>query len=252
MANAIFSFQLQDQNRKAMERKKEESGWPFGRIINTLLDTFAVLPDSVKKDLTEHIKQTLHDLINQMNHAEEHEYAELMEIARKYLDIASYLNDGKELSLTDISRFQLLQKISLKNGLLICPKSYVIVNSEEAPDMEYACVVECRNATRYNVPHYLIFCDRKYSADYDDNYKSMLIKKLLDHHPDFQRIMDAQVKPIYDPEMPGKLLNANACSEAPAIGLFSVYEHGDLLYPADYMPPDGTEIIRNDLLDQKS
>lgn len=249
MANALFSFQLQEKNRAILERKKSESGWAFGRTINTLLETFTLIPDSIKTDLLDHIKGKLSELVRQMDQAESYKRAELMEITQKYLDIATYLNDGKELSLADISTTQLMQKIPLKNGLLICPKSYVIVNPEEASVMEYACVIECQNSKRYNIPHYLIFCDRKYGSDYDNAYQDMLLKKLLAKDPDFTRIMDAQVKPISDPESKGKLLNAAAYMEAPTIGIFNVYEHGDPRYPVDYQAPDGTEIIRSKLLD---
>lgn len=249
MANALFSFQLQEKNRAILERKKSERGWAFGRTINTLLETFTIIPDSIKTDLLEHIKGKLSELVKQMDQAESYKRAELMEITQKYLDIATYLSDGKELSLTDISTTQLMQKIPLKNGLLICPKSYLIVNPEEASVMEYACVIECQNSKRYNIPHYLIFCDRKYGSDYDDAYQDMLLKKLMAKDPGFTRIMNAQVKPISDPQSNGKLLNAAAYAEAPTIGIFNVYEHGDPRYPVDYEAPDGTEIIRSELLD---
>lgn len=249
MANALFSFQLQEKNRTILERKKSEDGWSFGYTINTLLETFTFIPNSIKADFLEHIKGKLSELVSQMDQAESYRYAELMEITKKYLAIATYLNNGKELSLIDISTAQLMQKIPLKNGLLICPKSYVIVNPEESCIMEYACVIECQHSKRYNIPHYLIFCDRKYRSDYDDVYEDMLLKKLLAKDPSFTRIMDAQVKPVSDPESKGKLLNTAAYMDAPIIFFFNVYEHGDPRYPVNYETPDGSEIIRSELLD---
>lgn len=39
-----------------------------------------------------------------------------------------------------------VQKYDIKNGVLICPKDWIVLNPEEAKNMEYAGVVECRNS----------------------------------------------------------------------------------------------------------
>ena len=77
----------------------------------------------------------------------------------------------------------------------------------------------------------------------------MLIQKVIDYDPDFQKIIDIQVDPIMDPEQPGRILNATAYQHAPTIGFYNIYEHGDPIYPVDYRPSNGAEIIRQELID---
>lgn len=249
MANALFTCALAQENKQILEQKKDKEGWKLGQTVNTLISTFGLLPDSIKSDLLLHVKEKLRELIDQMDQAGPHELGALSELMEKYLQIAAYLNDGKEISLDAIKKEQMLCKIPIKNGILIAPKNYVLVNPDESLDFEYACILECRNHERYQLPVYLICCDKKYGSTYDDDYRTMLIQKVIQHDPNFRSIVDMQVEPLHDPEHPCKLLNQNAYQAAPTIGLFSVYEHGDPAYPSGYKPPAGVEIIRSNLLD---
>lgn len=249
MASTLFTCSLDPENRHILEAKKKKDGWKLGETVNTLIATFGLLPDDIRNELLSHVKQQLRTLIEQMDQAGTCELAALSANAQKYLQIAAYLNNGQSLSLESIKNELLFKKITIQNGILICPKNYVAVNPEEALTNEYACVLECRNAALYGVPEYLIHCDRKYGCDFDDSYREMLIQKVIDYDPDFQKIIDIQVDPIMDPEQPGRILNATAYQHAPTIGFYNIYEHGDPIYPVDYRPSNGAEIIRQELID---
>ena len=92
---------------------------------------------------------------------------------------ASYIDDGRNrqkdnglrnhratpirsplqrLGLCCLHRFdgQQMQKIPMDNGFLICPDDWIIVNPEQAESSSYACVVECRNAGKFGLPHLLV------------------------------------------------------------------------------------------------
>lgn len=249
MANALFNFSLEQKNREILERKKEETGATFGKTINALINTFGDMSESIKMELMTFTKTQLYTLIDQMDQAGDYELSALAEKTEKYLQIAAYLNNGQPLSLRDLKQEHKMQKIQIRDGVLICPKDYQIANPEEAESMMYACVIECRNATRYQIPHYLVFCDRKYGKDYDAAYEKRLLDKVVSRFPEFEKIIAAQVDPIPDPEHPGRLLNEMAHFQAPTIGFYSVYEYKDPAYPDNFVPPNDTQIIRNSLLD---
>lgn len=56
MANIKLTIDLTEENREILENIKTEKGMPYGNTVNLLIQTFASLPESVKKDLTAFVK----------------------------------------------------------------------------------------------------------------------------------------------------------------------------------------------------
>lgn len=245
MAGTLFTCTMNPENRMILEQKKLADGFKLGETVNTLIATFGLLPDVIESELIRFIRGRLQMLSAQAEHAGQYEKEKIADITEKYRQIAVYLNHGVALPSENIKNEPVMREVPIKNGFLRCPKDYVIVNEAEASTMSYACVVECRNAVNYGIPHYLVYCDRKYGSDYDESYETMLLQKILAKAPDFQRIIDLQVKPIESLETPGVFLNAEEFLKSPEIGFFHVYERGDSKYPLDYKPPYGVEIVRN-------
>ena len=68
-----------------------------------------------------------------------------------------------------------MQKISLKNGYLKIPKKWIVVNRERARSCNYAAVLECRNSTQLDIPHFVyLFQDSNQYPDRDVLYKLCL------------------------------------------------------------------------------
>lgn len=240
-----FTCNLDSENRKILEVMKTDEGYRLGEAVNLLINTFGMLPKVIRCELLEYVDGRLQVLSAQADSAGGYEKERLAEIIKKYTLIATYLNHGKALKAQSSKTVSLMQEIPIKNGILKCPKTYVITNPEAAAESPYACVIECRNSERYAIPHYLVHCDRKYGSDYDADYEVKLLQKVLAKDPSFQKIIDLQVKPVKNPEALGTLLNTEEFLKSPEIGFFHVYEHGDPAYPPDYNPPYGVEIIRD-------
>ena len=64
----------------------------------------------------------------------------------QYLEIAQLLNDGIPVSYDNTD--PCLRKIPVKNGLLVIPKEWILLNQEDAENCLYAVVVECLNAAK--------------------------------------------------------------------------------------------------------
>lgn len=244
MAKNKLTIDLTTENRIILEQLKKEQRSPYGNTVNVLIKTFGNIPNSLKKELLALILPQIKKINRQINEAEPFNFEELAEKERAYADIATFLNDGQCISIDDINNTKIMKKIQIKNGYLICPDDYIIVNPEDAEAMEYAGVIECRNSYKYNIPHLLFFTNKKYNHEYDDLYEKHILGQCTKAYPRFQEILDMQVTPIDDPERPGYTLNAKEWMDAPTIGFFHVYIQDDPRYGHGYNPPDGTRIVR--------
>ena len=239
-----FTLTLSDSARESLDQKKE-NGWSMANTVNTLVDTFAILPDDVNRDLTAFAKGKALEISQKMERSGFFAHDTMEASLNKYLAIIKYLNNGVPVTLDAIRTELDMQKVTIKGGHLICPKDFVLINPEEAAKLEAACVVECRNAAKYAIPHYIVFCNPKEAHETTESYDARILDRLLMRIPKFKRIVDLQVAPIYDPEHPEEILNAREFMDAPTIGYFPVYVHGNPAKPADYKPPYGVQIIKN-------
>ena len=240
-----MSIDLSEENKIKLEKIKEETRRPYGNTINILIDTFCDLPEEISEDMINFCKAKVRMLLDQMDKSGEFEVEVLSSKIQKYLDIMTFLNNGNEISIDQIKREPVMKTILIKNGTVICPRDWIVVNPEQADQCEYAGVVECRNAEWYGIPHFLFLTNTKYASDYSDQEIDHIDKLCAQESPLFARAVANQVSLIADPVRPGEYLNAKKHLTSPLVGHFHLYEHGDPCYPADYKPPYGAMIVRN-------
>lgn len=251
MAANKLTIDLSDCNKEILEKIKTERRMPYGNTINSLIDAFCEIPESVKKELLTFIKTRIKALYKEMDVAEDFLFRDLAMQSEAYIEIATFLNDGRRISIESIESEPTLTKYPVRNGILICPDDWIVLNPEQADVMMYAGVVECRNSENFGkenfgekIPHFVFFSNKKYAKEYDNYYTDHINKLCVQMWPNFQKVIESQVEPIDDPERPGYQLNAEEWMKAPTIGHFSVYEHGDPIYGTKYEPPAGARIIR--------
>lgn len=240
-----LSIDLPDSNRIKLEKIKEETRTPYGSTINTLIDTFCDLPDEISQDIIDTCKAKVRSLLDQMDKAGGFELADISAKVQKYLDIMAFLNHGQAISIDQIKREPEMKTISIKNGSVIYPANWIVVNADQATQCEYAGVVECRNAERYGIPHFLFFTNEKYAKDYSQQEKTRINRLCAYASRLFADAEKQQVPLVADPEHPGEYLNSKEHLDSPYIGHFHLYEQGDPTYPSDYNPPYGAMVVRN-------
>lgn len=234
-----LSFDLDPDNLYALQRMKSEIGWSYGNTINNLLSLLRI-PESVKVEIIELIKEQLRSLYKQADSAEIFKLNEINEKIKAYTDIATIFNKGKKLTIDDIQN-RTMKKIKIKDGYLIVPSDWIDINPEDAESMPYAGVIECNNSKKYGIPHFLFHSKHKYLRDYNTDE---IEKMCANAYPDFLDIIDRQVTPERDPEHPDVILNEQAYRNAPTIGYFHIYVQDDPLYGRNYEPPAGAKIVR--------
>lgn len=246
-----FTIDLTDKNRNLLEQIKTEQQLPYGTTINILISTFCNVPLSVKKEFLEFIKLKLKNLYQQMDAAGEFNFIDISEQAQSYLDIAKFFNNGIRYSVSDIDAVSNMLKVPILNGTLICPDDVILINPEKASCSAYACIIECRNSNKYNIPHFVFFSNIQFVGDYDVTYEKIIYVECQKVYPRFGEILSKQVEPIYDPDNPGFLLNFKEWNQAPTICLYDIYVQGDPKYGPDYDPPLNIRIIRSSNTNKK-
>lgn len=240
-----LSIDLPDENRRKLEQIKEKTRTPYGGTINTLISTFCDLPDGMRSDLSDFCTTKLQTLCDQMDRAGQFELEELSTTAKRYMDIMSFINDGIPVSLDAIKRKPRMTTISIKDGVVVYPEEWIVVNPDVALERRYAGVVECRDADGTRIPHFLFFSDKKYSREYSEQEIAQINRLCAYASRVFAHVQERQVKPVPDPDHPGRYLNEKEYLDSPQIGHFHLYEQGDPTYPSDYDPPYGAKIIRS-------
>lgn len=102
-----------------------------------------------------------------MDVADDFLFKDLATRSQAYIGIATFLNDGRRISIESIEAEPTLTKYPVKNGILICPDDWIILNQEQADVMMYAGVVECRNSENFGkenfgekIPHFVFFSNK--------------------------------------------------------------------------------------------
>ena len=234
-----MSFNPTLRNKEVLDLAKSNSRLPLTEIIG--------LSDKVKKTLLSLIDSEIQELQNQLENlsyndirrddvkSKLNEWYGLRDIVTNYLRHADDNDDG-------------MQHVDLKQGYLRCPSDWLLVNPDDAPNSTRAYVMECHEGSRYGIPHYVYFDELK---ELNESFTNMVTNAILQAYPDFQRVIDMQVEPEYEPGKPQSyayIVNKVEYFASPWIGVFPIKTHAEVLqwrqYDPTYNPPAGAEIIR--------
>lgn len=239
-----MSIDLREASDKWLGDIKENYGTAYGASINDLIFAFASLSDDVKKDFSDFCLTRLHSLSRQMRTAGKLDYPELEDKAVQYLRLMKYLNNGKPINMDDIENMKVLTSINIKNGAVICPDDWVVIDPGSAKEKEYAGVVSCRNAYLYQIPTFIFFSDHKYARDYTPGEKVNINRLCSEISPEFAEAARNQISLVRDPQDPYKYINEREYLASPVIGYFELHEKGDPLFQSEEDFPYGAMIVR--------
>lgn len=228
-----FSFDIGGENKLVLDNLTEKFNAKYGPIINMLITMFCRMPEDIKESFLDFCTLKKIELEKQQKDEDIYWRMDIEEKKEYYLNIAKIINGGVDLKFND--RDNRMKKIELKEGYLTYPSDWILLNSGMANQCYYAGVVECRNSEKYGVPHFVFFSDE----NYDDAFCEKINKMCVKAWPEFQKIIEMQVEPIFDPEKPGRCINVEEHLASPYIGHFHIQEEG-----APWNPPFGAVIVR--------
>lgn len=223
-------------------------------IINSLVATFLPLKPSIKQKLYDFCMDNYGKSINELQNTSSFDEQDAAVEASQWINLARYfkLNDKESEELKGSN----MKRVMLKDGYLIIPKDFIVLNDTVAPAEEcmYAGVVEARNGSKYGIPHFVFFSNYKYGREYDDELETKVYEACEKAYPDFKKFFNMQIKmpnsasgeDWQDPEFLKKM---DEWDKAPTFALFHIVEKGDPIYwnsiNPNYEPPYNAMIVRS-------
>ncbi len=225
-ASIIFEEDVKDVLEDIMQEHQVKHYSPF---INFVLRKFCLMPEKIKVALNRFFEFQIADLEKQISCAGKFEIPTLEEEKAYYTELLKLISRGK-IPIKESGEKILglyIKEIPVKDGLLVIPSDWIDVNPDEALNYKYVAVLECRNADKFGIPHFIMHCQFKYGKDYPDDFEKQFIEACYKAWPDFKKkVIDKQVTAIPNENGMG-YLNETEYLESPTIGIFHIWEEGD-------------------------
>lgn len=248
------SFDLDFENEFFLNSLKKQNGIQTGKCINDLLRIFSTIPasstnPSAQDELLQFCKYSIKNLYDQLDCCESSEERDLYQKVYIFRTLAKYLNNGREIQKSDLNSLTNMHKIDLLNGYIIIPKDFIVLNEENSIKYQNAIIIECRNREKYNIPNFIFFTNMRSIEELDDSIMILIQEKCIKKWPQFADVISKQVDPIYDANSPFLPLNLTEWNNAPNIGYFWVFAHGDQMLKNPYQKnPYGIQLYHNQSL----
>ena len=237
------SVDLRVDNFNALKDYAEQVGSTYGRVINDLIRTFLRLPESVKDDLADYCREKYLEIDTLKTYG----YSQSADAYRPfyaYEDLSDFFSKGRK------SVPYGMRRIYLKDGYLICPNNWIVLQDafgEKPENCMYAGVVEARNSEKYGIPHFVFFNDIPYDQGYTDKDEEKVYNACIKAWPRFKEILNMQVPPpTISPKDEGYMEAAEKHLASPFVGMFHITGSDDPMQKLLNRPdPFGCMIIRD-------
>ena len=149
------------------------------------------------------------------------EFSDKLNISRPTLNklLKEDINDKDYLSRIDY--LKKMKRIEMKNGYLICPDDWIVLDICEPLHSTNAVVIEFKNNDRFNIPHFVFFTDRPL----DKEIKKEAIMKAVEFSPSLKQL-SVEYPEVLD--VTGKF-TAKQLKEDPIPGFFIIPEAGETM-----------------------
>ncbi len=236
-----MSLDFTEDSISAIERMANNYEEGVGPTVNKMIKVICSMPEEIKKELKTFCFQKRQEYKLRYLEAGEFEKKELDRYYDYYSDLMTLINGGEEVNYWEDDPNMMVFK--MKDGSLVVPKDWIILNPEQEGKCKYAGVIECRNHDKYNIPHFAFFTNNQYSCDYSDEYVQEIYSMCKEKWPRFSEILKMEVELIPDSTKPFGYKNIEEHLASPIVGLFSILRDDDELF--DNKPPYGALIISN-------
>jgi hypothetical protein len=234
-----MSLDMSSEQYDLLEKASSEAGTTNGRYILFLIQQFLNLPDDVRHSLFEFCAAKAQEADQMAKESSGFQQEEWKQSAASYRDLAFFFQKDELFESVNSMR-----SIDLKNGTLIIPNGWLILENADPKECEYAGVVEVQNGERYNIPHAVFFTNKKYGKDYSQEFISGMIDLCRQKISTFADMEKDIIQPQRENGSYGRILNAKEYLASPKIGVFNIPVEGDPVYFSDrnYDPPYGAVI----------
>lgn len=247
------SVEMSARNYDLLQRACSNENTTTGRYINYLISNSLGLMLCVKEKITSYCGDKVKEISIKMAYAQEFERAQL-ELMRDSCKKVCFLLTQSNYIEAESLAFD--QHIKLKDGYLICPKDWKILNGilDDCSKSEFAGVVEVRNPGTYDVPHVVFFTNKRYAKNYTPEECETVLKECKKRWPDYSLVEEMQIPPTeLEPSDPKYFDEVRKHVESPYIGLFHILATDDpYFFHNDYLPYGAVIVKDKDAMDSIS
>ena len=227
-----FSMDLHGNNKKIIDEMAGQYELKYGPLLNHIIQSICIMPPHMKHRFISYCITQCNVINEMLPGASDMEKKNLEADKKQYLEIARIMNGGIDVKYEDFDPTK--QEIGIKEGTLIIPRDWILLNPDQADEYPFALCVECRHSAELGIPHFVYLTEKKYPYDCTPGDFNKIDSLCVQKWPDFKDILGQQVDPIYNPDDPTDLLNKKEYLAAPTIGYYPILRDDDPLYGDPY------------------
>ena len=220
-----FSLKFSEKNKNALEKIAKTKNMKYGPLVNEIIETFCSMSPKIKNSFLDYCVNRCIQLEKELQYAGEFERPALLEEIKEYKKIANLINAGEDIYYPYEEEVEesTTKEVEIKNGTLVIPKEWILLNEKDAKESTYVGVVECINSASYGIPHFVFFTNNPVDETIPDEEIKEINNMCVNAWEKFQEVvLNNQIKAIPDPEHKGRYLNRKEYLEAPLLGYFPI------------------------------
>lgn len=234
-----LTLDIDSENKKTLENIKKHSSESYGSTINFLV-SLCPKKGIIQKELYDFCVDKIKMLLRSNETAGGFQLMQNRKKIEAYMHLITILDAGITPDIQQLSNQPQMLEIPIKDGSVIYPDRWIVLNDEDAAKSITAGVVECRNSSKYGIPTFLFFTNL-HASEYTEEFEHHIYDCIQKKWPKWSDILQKQVKIHYDKNrIP---TNTDEYLSAPTIGFFELYSDTDLI--TDPEPPEGSYIRHN-------
>ncbi|GAA0106722.1 hypothetical protein UT300013_33460 [Paraclostridium sordellii] len=218
------SIDFTKENMDLLDKYKSVYGFSSNNeIINYLINTFLDLEPGIKKSLGEFCNLEYKNLNDELINVEPFERIEKQNFQEQYKNLVRFFTNGNE-PLTKNLDNNSMKRIEIEDGYVIIPDDWIVLNENEAKDCRYVGVVEVKNGSDYDAPHFIFF-SRNPINELTDIDTDNIDKECCFKFPKYSEILEKKVHLRFDKNR--KPINLDEHLKSPIPGYFGIQDQGN-------------------------
>lgn len=198
----------------------EKKGLSNSAVINFLVENILAMDEAEKKKFGDFCFK----LLNEEKKVNDSVFNDF-EVQAYYQKIKRYSNLVDFFAVKEkLDVAKNMNKINMKNGYIVYPKDWVVIDYKNPNECKYAGVISIRNGEEYHTPIFLFFSEKRINALSEGDQREIMECCEIEHK-DFKKIRSMQVVPQYN--LMGEFVNRDFWAQAPIIGIFPIGVYGE-------------------------
>ena len=207
-----------DVEKLLEQNKRGERGMSYTSTINELIRAVLGLKPELRRTLSEFCEEEYRKANSEAHLPGSFAYEDQRETLIQLDRLYCLLNQNVSIDERPAPKQVKMQRIAIKSGTLIVPEDWILVEWDEASDSDYVGVIETRNGSKYDLPHFF-FHSRKEISELTDIEEETVLKHCCEVYPAFREVLRRRVKPVFED---GIMVNREEYRVAPEPGIFGI------------------------------